>query len=181
MRQTMRREFLSRVTPSALRWAILLGVIGALLTGFMVVNTVTSSSLGNGNVKLANETFSDDSDITVVRKGIKLVQTSTAAAGTSPPGQVEITSGLPAVNNALTENNYAYEFEVKESGVTTLQSGENLKIQVYGDNGTTALLATLYTKQATVADASVEGVTVTVDLGSATTVHDDFDIVVTRQ
>jgi hypothetical protein len=177
----MRREFMSRVTPSALRWAILLGVIGALFTGFMLVNTVTSTSLGTSDVKLANETFSDDSDITLVRKGIKLVQTTTAAAGTSAPG-VEIASALPAVNNALTQNNYAYEFEVKESGVTTLQSGENLKIQIYGDDGTTTtLLATLYTQQATVDDVSVEGVTVTVDLGSATTVHDDFDIVVTRQ
>jgi hypothetical protein len=178
----MRREFMSRVTPSALRWAILLGVIGALFTGFMLVNTVTSTSLGTSDVKLANETFSDDSDITLVRKGIKLVQTTTAAVGTSAPGQVEITSALPAVNNALTQNNYAYEFEVKESGVTTLQSDENLKIEVYGDDGTTTtLLATLYTRQATVDDASVEGVTVTVDLGSATTAHDDFDIVVTRR
>lgn len=178
----MSRDILSRVTPSALGWAILLGVIGALFTGFMVVNTVTSSSLGNGNVKLANETFSDDGDITVVRKGIKLVQAnSSGATGDSAPG-VEITSPFSAVNNDLIQNNYAYEFEVKEFGDATLQSGEDLKIQVYGDDGSsTTLLATLYTQQGTVDDVSVEGVTVTVDLGSATTVHDDFDIVVTRQ
>ena len=89
---------------------------------------------------------------------------------------------MATVNNALVKNNYAYEFELKESGVATLQSAENLKIEVFGDDGsTTSLLATLYTQQGTVDDTNVEGVTVTVDLGSPTVVHDNFDIIVNRQ
>ena len=104
-----------------------------------------------------------------------------AAAGTSAPG-IESNDILPAVNNALTKNNYAYRFEMKESGATTWQLGENFKIEVYGDDGATiTLLATVYTQQATVDDANVEGVTVTVDLGSSSTIHDAFDIVITRQ
>lgn len=137
---------IDRLGGRTLRWAIFLGLIGALVMGFAVASTVTSTNLGNSNVKLATETFTDDADLSVVAKGIKLIQTTTAAAGTSAPG-VEVASPLGVVNNALTKNNYAYEFEVKESGVATLQSGENLKIEVYGDDGTTTtLLATLYTQ-----------------------------------
>ena len=172
---------LIKVAPTALSRAILFGVAGAFLMGFMVVNTVTSTSLGSGTVKMATETFADDADITIVKKGVKLIQT-TISASAGAPG-VDVTGPtLANVNNALTKNNYAYEFEVKESGATTLQSAENLKIEVYGDDGsTTTLLATLYTQQSSVDDANVEGAIVTVDLGSATVVHDNFDIIVNRQ
>ena len=43
------------------------------------------------------------------------------------------------------------------------------------------MLATLYAQQSAVDDSKVEAVTVTVDLGSATTVPDNFYIVVTRE
>ncbi len=50
----------NQATSKAVRRALILSVIGALFTGFMTVNTVTSTNLGNGTVKLATETFSDD-------------------------------------------------------------------------------------------------------------------------
>ena len=169
----------ARFGATALRRALLFGVIGAILTSFMVAQAVTSTNLGSSTVKLAFETFSDDADVTVTAVGIGLVSSNTAAAGDTAPG-VEIVDTLPAVNNALTKNNYFYRFNVQESGVATLQSAENLKIELYGDDGTTtSLLATLYTQQVTVDDVNVEGAQVTVDVGS--TVHDTYDIVVSRQ
>src|SRR3990172_6731707 len=75
---------------SALKRALLLGVIGALLTGFMVVNTVTSSSIGpsSGAIKLVGQTFADDSDITVPSSGIKVVPpTDAVAVGTTLGGE----------------------------------------------------------------------------------------------
>ena len=60
---------LSKIAPMALSQAILFGVAGAFLMGFMVVNTVTSTTLGSGTVKMATETFADDADISIVKKG----------------------------------------------------------------------------------------------------------------
>ncbi len=169
-----------RFGATALKRALILGVLGALLTGFTVANTVTSTSLGSGSVKLANEVFTDDGDVAVAAVGVLKVSANAAAVGDSPTG-VAIALGLPAVNNTLTKNNFAYRFEVKESSADTLIAGEDLKIEVYGDDGsTTTLLATLYTQGAT-ADTNVKGVTATVDLGSSTIIHNSFDIVVTRQ
>lgn len=171
-----------RMLSFTLRKAVSLGLIAALLAGFAAVNTVTSTNLGTESVKLSSETFSDDTDVNIIGKGVKIIEAAAAAAaGGSAPG-VEVTSVLPAVNNALVLDNYAYEFEVKEVGNTSFQSAENLKIEVYGDDGSsTTLLATLYSQQGTVDDASVEGVTVTVDLGSSTAIHNSYNIVVSRQ
>ncbi len=85
-----------------------------------------------------------------------------------------------AINNALTKNNYFYKFDVEESGLDTLTTSENLKVSVYGDDGsTTTLLATLYMLQGSADPSNVEGATVTVDVGS--TIHNNYDIVVERQ
>lgn len=171
----------SRYGTSALTRALLLGLAGAFLAGLMVVNTVGSTDLGSSNVKLASETFTDDPDVVVSTVGVLKIASNASAVGDSAPG-VEATSAIPAANNATTKNNYAYRFEIKESGVAAWQSGEDFLVEIYGDNGTTtSLLSTLYIQQSVVDDVNVEGVAVTVDVGSATIVPDSFDIVVTRQ
>ena len=163
--------------------ALIFGVIAALLTstGITIATTVTSGDLGAASVKLSGQTFSDDADVIVTAKGVIVNGSNGPAAGASAPG-VEVTSSLPAVNNALTRGNYAYKVEIKEANATAFQSGENLKIEVYGDDGSTnSLLATFYTQQGTVDDSNVEGVTVTTDLGSSSTIHNSFDVIVSRQ
>jgi len=158
-------------------------MIAALLTstGITIATTVTSGDLGAARVKLSGQTFSDDADVTVTAKGVIVNGSNGSAAGTSASG-VEVTSLLPAVNNALIKGNYAYKIEIKEAKATAFQSGENLKIEVYGDDGATnSLLATFYTQQGTVDDSNIEGVTVTTDLGSSSTIHNSFDVIVTRQ
>ena len=176
-------SYIKRIAPAGLRRAILFGVVGAFLMGFMVVNTITSNNLGSNNIKLGKEGFSDDADLVISAKQIYKLTTADAgpAVGDSAPGG-ESTSALPRINNALVKNKYAYEFEVKEAAVDSLQSGENFKIEVYMDDGTTtSLIATLYMKQDTVDDGSVEGVTVTANTGLPNVVGDLFSIIITRQ
>ncbi|MEE9198671.1 MAG: hypothetical protein V3U26_02615, partial [Dehalococcoidia bacterium] len=173
----------SRIASAGFRRAILLGLIGAILTGFMMAYAVTNTNLGSQSLKLGRETFSDDTDVVIAAKRIFKLKNADAgpAVGDSAPG-LEVVDTLPQINNALVRNNYAYEFEVKEAAVTSWQSGENFKIEVYMDDGsTTSLLATLYTQQGSVDDATVEGVTVTVDTGQTTIVGDSFSMVVSRQ
>lgn len=179
---------ITRFGATALKKALLLGVIGALLTGYMVVNTVSSTDIspaGGGAIKLASQTFSDDTQITVSSNGIKLVpSTDGTAVGDSAPG-VEPTISLPEVTTAVTKNNYAYEFVVKETAAAdwaATDGTDDLKIEVYGDDGTTTtLIATFYVDQATADIGDVEGVTGTVDLGSSSTIYDTFDVIVTHQ
>ena len=62
-------------------------------------------------------------------------------------------------------------------------AGEKFKIQVYGYNSassTSTLLTTLYTKQVTAVSGTIEGVRVTVDLGSASAINNNFDMIVER-
>ncbi len=177
------QTFVANLTSTAMGRALIFGVIAALLTsgGITIATTVTSGDLGTSSVKLTGQTFSDDADVTVTAVGVIVNGSTGSAAGDSAPG-VEVTSSLPAVNNALTKGNYAYKVQVKEASATSFQLGENLKIEVYGDDGsTTSLLATHYTQQSTVDDANVEGVTVTTDLGSSSTIHSSFDVIVSRQ
>ena len=176
-----------RIASKAFRQAMLFGLIGALLTGITMVSTVTSTDIspaGGGGISLARETFSDDTDVVVSYKRIFRITNAEVASpvGESAPG-VEATSAIPQINNNLQRQQYAYEFEVKEALVDSWQSGENFKIEVWMDDGTTNdLIATLYTKQVDlVDDASIEGVKVVASSGSSNVVGDLFTIVITRQ
>ncbi len=177
----MNETLKNRIVSAGFRRAILLALIGAVMMSLTVAYTVSSTNLGNRGLTLAYETFSDDADVVVASKRIFKQRSNAAAAGESAPG-VEASSALPQVNNALQKNKWAYEFEVKEAAANSFQSGENFKIEVYMDDGTTNdLLATLYMKQDTVDDGNVEGVTVTVNTGEGKVVGDVFSIIITRQ
>ena len=167
----------TKVSSAALFRAALIGLGGAFLMGFMVVTTVTSSSLGTGSIKLGNEGFTSDATVTLNGLGAQLGTTTAGALGGASPGE-EATTPLGPVNNSLTAGNYVYKFEVKEtlSGDWTGSPNEIYRIEVYGDN---VLLTTLFTTQST-AVGTVEGVVVTVDVGSSTTIPDEFDVIVTK-
>lgn len=176
----------NRSASTAFRQAMLLGLIGALLTGFMVVSTMTSTNIGPAGgsaIRLVNEAFSNDTDVDVSYQRIFKLATADVASpvGDTAPG-LEATSAIPQVNNNLVRNKFAYQITVKEAAVNSWQSGENFKIDIWEDNGTTnSLIATLYTKQLVVDDASIEGVKVVASNGSATVVGNVFKIVITRQ
>ena len=180
---------ISRFGATTLKRALLLGVIGAMLTSYMVVNTVSSTDIspaGGSGISLSSQTFTDDTQITVVSNGIKVIpSTDGTAVGDTPGGEVEATDALPEVTTAVTKGNYAYEFEVKETLVAdwaATDGTDDLKIEVYGDDGsTTTLLATFYAKQGVLQATLIEGVTGTVDLGSSSSIYDTFDVIVTHQ
>ena len=174
---------------AATRGAIVLGAAAAIVTSAVVGYTAISATdinpggAGDEQISLAVNTYVADADVTIENPEIVISTSSISAAGGSAPG-VEAVDTLPGVNTAVTADNYAYQFEVKESGVATLLVGEDLRIRVYGYDSsgpTTTLLATLYTQQAVSDTGNVEGVTVTVDLGSGTQIYDNFDIIVDRQ
>lgn len=178
------REF----APQALYRAFLLGFVGAVLTGFIVAYAnIGATDLGGGdeNVDLSVNTFVGDTEVTVANSDISIVAATGAAAGTTPTGVETDVTTFPAVNNALTADNYSYTFEMKETSDGDWLAGESFRIRVYGYDSsgpTTTLLATLYAKQdVNNAAASVEGVKVTVDLGTSSSIYDHFDIIVDRQ
>lgn len=175
----MLRTLTRRLKTTALKRALLLGFIGAVLMSFMAVNTLTSTSQ-TSTVKLSNETFTSDPDVAITFKGISKAATAQAAAGNTAPG-VEATSALPVIQTALIKNNYVYSFEFKEAAVTSWPAARQYKVEVYGDDGTTVnLLATLYTQQATSDAVNIDGVTVKLDTGSSSTANDSYSVIVTK-
>ena len=186
IRNIARLGSLDRFGGSTIKRSIVLAVLATMLASFGVAYTaITATDLaptpGDENIQLALNSFVADPDTTLTNSDVSLVLSTAAAAGDSAPG-IEATLALPAVNNALTAGNYAYTFEVTESGITTWGVGEDVRIRIYStDGGTTTLAATLYAQQAVLDDANIDGVTVTIDLASSTQIPDSFDIIVDRQ
>jgi hypothetical protein len=174
--------------PQAIYRAVLLGLVGAILTGFIVAYAnIGATDLGGGdeNIDLSVNTFVGDAEVTVANSDISIVPANGLAAGDTPPGVEANVATFPLVNNTLSADNYSYSFEMKETSNGDWQAGESFRIRVFGYDSagpTSTLLATLYVQQDTDnAAATVEGVRVTVDLGTSTSIYDHFDIIVDRQ
>ena len=171
---------------SVLRRAIVFAAFATVFAGMgityaAIVATDLAPTPGDENIALGFNTFVSDSGTELVNADLVFSTATLSAAGTSPPG-VEATPGMPAIRNALTRGNYAYTFQVRETGNTTWQIGADIRIRLFSDDGTTSKLeATLYAQQAVKDDAAIDGVTVTVDLGSSTSVPIRYDIFVDRQ
>ncbi len=88
---------INRFGATALKRALLFGVIGAVLTSFMVAQAVTTTNLGTSNVKLLTQSYADDTNASTTPSGILVIDTS-AGAATS----VEAATTFGALNNALT-------------------------------------------------------------------------------
>ena len=178
--------WMSKLAATTIQKVVLLGVVGAFATGFVVVYAnITATDFGGGDepIRLGVNTFITDPDTTIQNSDVTIV-TSSAGASAGEPGVEADVATFPAVNNVLTAGNYAYTVEVIESGIDTWTAGEDHRIRVYGHNNTgpaVTLLATLYFQQASANATTVEGVTVTVDIGLTTAIHDHYDIIVDRQ
>ena len=183
----MYQVFVSKLLSTAFKRAALFGVVGAILTTGIVVGyaNITATDLGSGDedISLSVNTFVDDTEVTVDNAGLGIVSATAGAAGDTTGTAVEtVVATYAAVNNALTADNYSYSLDMHESAAGDWLVGEKFRIRVFGYDAagpTSTLLATLYTKQVT-ADAGFEGVRVTVDLGSASAVNDNFDIIIDR-
>ncbi|MFQ6029263.1 MAG: hypothetical protein ACE5Q6_17440 [Dehalococcoidia bacterium] len=177
-----------KLTSKAFYRAILLGILGAIITGFIVAYAnVGATDLGGGDedIDLSVNTFVGDIEVTVENSEVAIVTANAAAAGTTPTGVEANVATFPLVNNVLNAGNYSYTFNMRETADGDWLAGESFRIRVYGYDSSgpvTSLLATLYSKQDTDnAAAAVEGVKVTVDLGMSSAIYDKFDIIVDRQ
>ena len=183
----MNTLFGKTIASMPLRRATLFGLVGALLmTGFVTVYAnISTTDLGTGDdeISLAFNTFVNDSEVTVENSSIDIVTAAASAVGDSAPGVESAVATFPAVNNALVVDNYSYSFDMRETASGDWLANENFKIKVFGYNSTgptSTLLGTFYSKQIT-ADAGTEGVRVTVDLASSSSIPDHFDIIIERQ
>ena len=168
-------ELSTNLFATAFRRALLLGVIGGLLATFLVVNALTAESLSSGSIKLGNATFAVDADTTVTATGVTV---NIAAVSADASEEATITT-YGTLNNALTAGDYAYQFDVFESGINTWLATQTYTIRVWETTGgTTTFLGSYGTLQASADGATVEGVTVTLNLGSV--VPDEFDIIVDK-
>lgn len=169
------RNLVEQFGPTAIKRAFILGVIGAFIISFMVVNAITAESLSSGSIKLGNATFAVDADTTVTATGI-VVNTAAVSSDNSEEATI---AAFGALNNALTAGDYSYAFDVFESGVDTWLASQTYTIRVWETtSGVTTSLGTYNTVQGTAVAATVEGVTITLNLGS--TVPDEFDIIVDK-
>lgn len=122
------------------------------------VSTTTTS------VNLAAEDFVVDADSAVANATI-----SKSSSGASENGQTQGASeeatpqstGLAPLNTDLTLDNFVYQFDITESGIDTWGSTRVYQVEVYLDG---ALNDTLFFDNST-AVSTVEGVTVSIDLG----------------
>ena len=182
MERKSRQQWLTRVAlrPYIVRGLIAFVAISVLSQSFMVVDASLFANGGSTSFR-ATQAFSDDAGIVVTSTGIRKISSTSSATGGSPLS-VEATSPLSAVNNALTQNHYAYKFQVQEASSSSWGVGQGFKIELYGDDGSSnSPLATLYIRQSQADPTNVEGVIATIDLGSSTSIPDRFDIIVTRQ
>jgi len=173
-------ESAGRLNNNRFGWALfilatVLGVIWLFSIAFTLVDAARPAA------SVSTLKFSDDADVIVTSVGLSKSISNVAPVGASAPG-VEATNDLPRIHNTLHAGNYEYTFQVKEAAVDSWKAGEEFMVEVYG-GGTTDpdLLATLYTQQAEANEAAIDGVTVTVDLGSPNSIPDNLDIVVSHQ
>ena len=151
---------------------MLLGIV--LITSTAAVATLTVNTTTT-TLTLTAEDWTADSATTVANTWLGKASATAAASGTSAPG-TEAAAGLPTVNTALTADNWLYQFDVKEASAAGWSSTAQYKIEVFTDG---TLAATVYLQNATADNASVEGVTVKVDLGSGN-LPNGTDVKVTR-
>lgn len=151
--------------------ALVAVVIAASVAWAITVTTSTRS------MQLTEETISSDADSTITLQGVEKAVTTAAAAGDTSPGVEAVITTFPSVNNAITEGNWVYKFQVAESGVASWPAARQYKVFVYKKTGTDWVLATtLYFQNATSDAVTTEGVVVKVDVGSASVVPDGFSV-----
>ena len=157
----------------------------AAAVAWMLVNSVMgvdsfSLSIDQSTGQLSN-TSGDPSDIRLIPLGIVLNPSDQAPSGITAPG-VEAGVELPAIGTALIRGNLAYRFQVQEAAPGSWEQADSFQVQVFSSSGEeSSLLATLYMSVGRADPEAIEGVTVTVDLGSATSIPDRVDVVTERR
>jgi hypothetical protein len=157
-----------------------LKLVSGVLLGLAIVAagafafTVATSTL---SLRLNSESLQTDAASMVSLTGINVAAAPVAAAGVAPGSPVEASTANPSLNNAITAGHLLYTFTVSEAAVASWDAATTYKVEIFGDN---ALLTTLYFANATADAGNVEGVSVNVDLGSATVIPDNYVVQVVK-
>jgi hypothetical protein len=173
-REGLGRGALSIPVPAMLRrslplWAMLLLLTVAVAAALAVV----SPTIVSRYVKPYRETYTADpasTFTTALSYGYTGVKVATATeAGNADPGTLdapkEASPTSPVVRvNAITADHYIYVCNFNETAQNSWGSGVKYKIEVLVDG---SLVGTAFVGQSTVDDASFEGVTLLVDLGTS--------------
>lgn len=166
-------------------------IIALVVTIVVTTSTLPSQNVGDDNIAIVHNTFTTDASVAITGAAIILNSATLPAVGTTTTAAVEPTTGSPPLRTILTDDNYSYTFRLEETSGTCpdcWEAGEQLRIRVWGvdadgapdtDELTTGGDGGLYIAQSS-EDAGVEGVQVTIDLGTKQPKYESFDILVDR-
>ncbi len=167
---------------------IIVVLIAAIVT---TTSTLPSQNIGSDNVSILHNTFITDVSVVISGETITINSSAASAVGNTSAAAVEPTTSSPTVRTALTDDNYSYSFLVTEvSGIcpNCWSTGDQIRVRVWGidDDGapdtdelTSGGDGGLYISQSS-EDVGVEGVQVTIDLGTKLPKYESFDILIDR-
>ena len=168
--------------------AIIIVLVAIVAT---TTSTLPSQVIGDDDVSIAHNTFTTDASVVISGETIVINSAAAAAVGNTSAGAVEATTSSPALRTALTNDNYSYTFLISETSGTCPDcwtTGDQLRVRVWGVNAdgapdtvelTSAGDGGLYIAQSS-EEAGVEGVQVTIDLGTKQSKYESFDVLVDR-
>lgn len=174
------------------RFVIGITIIIVLVAAIAVTaSTLPSQDIGSDNVSIVHNTFTTDTSVVISGEAIIVNSSAAAAVGNTSASAVEPTTASPTLRTALTDDNYSYTFLVAESSGSCPNcwtTGEQLRVRVWGvdsDGSPDTVDLTgggdggLYIAQSA-EEAGVEGVQVTIDLGTKQAKYESFDILIDR-
>ena len=155
--------------------AFVLGIIGFIIvvsaSGIATLTVTTTDTL----VDFSAENFILDPDTVVENSVITKAPSDQVADGDVSGSPVDATIGLTTVNTALTQDDFVYQFEVKEQLVGSWSNTRAYAIEAFGDG---VPIGTLYVDNGTDNATAIEGVTVQLSLGAG--IPDSITIKVQR-
>ena len=155
--------------------AFVLGLIGFIIvvsaSGVATLTVSTTDTI----VNFSAENFILDPDTAVGNSNITKAPSSLIAIGDLITAPVESTTALAAVNTALTQDDYVYQFEVREQLVGSWSNTRVYSIEAFGDG---LPIGTLYIDNGTDNAGAIEGAIVQLSLGAG--IPDSITIKVQR-
>ena len=155
--------------------AFVLGIIGFIIvvsaSGIATLTVTTTDTL----VDFSAENFILDPDTVVENSVITKAPSDQVADGDVSGSPVDATIGLTTVNTALTQDDFIYQFEVKEQLVGSWSNTRAYAIEAFGDG---VPIGTLYVDNGIDNATAIEGVTVRLSLGAG--IPDSITIKVQR-
>ena len=155
--------------------AFVLGLIGFIIvvsaSGVATLTVTTTDTI----VDFSAENFILDPDTAVGNSNITKAPSDLPAIGDLTTSPVESTTALAAFNTALRQDDFVYQFEVREQLVGSWSNTRAYSIEAFGDG---VPIGTLYVDNGTDNAGAIEGAIVQLSLGAG--IPDSITIKVQR-